>query len=50
MALNAYQSEKNQISRSLERIGGFKKDMRYWESELKEREEESETYLKELPE
>jgi hypothetical protein len=50
MALNAYQSEKNSISRSLERIGDFKKDMRYYELELKERDTEADTYLKELPE
>ena len=50
MAMNAYQSEKNQISRSLERIHGFKKDIKYLESEIKEREEEAETYLKDLPE
>jgi hypothetical protein len=50
MALNAYQSEKNLISRSLERISDFKKDLRYYESELKDREQEAETYLKDLPE
>ena len=37
------------ISKSLERISDFKKDMRYYESELKERENEGENYLKELP-
>lgn len=50
MALNAYQSEKNMISKSLERISDFKKDLRYYEHELKERESEAETYLKDLPE
>lgn len=50
MALNAYQAEKNQISRSLDRISGFRKDLKYFESELKEREEEADTYLKDLPE
>lgn len=38
------------VSKSLERISDFKKDMRYYESELKERETEAETYLRELPE
>jgi hypothetical protein len=37
------------ISKSLERISDFKKDLRYYESELKERETEADTYLKELP-
>ena len=50
MALNAYQSEKNMISRSLERVSDFKKDMKYYESELQERESEADSYLKDLPE
>jgi hypothetical protein len=49
MALNAYQSEKNMISRSLSKIDDFKKDMRYYEMELSEREAQSEAYLKDLP-
>lgn len=39
MALNAYQSEKTMISRSLEKIQEFRKDQRYYQMELKEREE-----------
>ena len=50
MALNAYQSEKNMISRSVNKIDEFKKDMRYFEMELGERETQSDQYLKELPE
>lgn len=38
------------ISRSLEKISEFSKDMRYYDSELKERDENAETYLKDLPE
>jgi hypothetical protein len=38
------------ISRSQERIDEFRKDLRYYESELKERETDADTYLKELPE
>lgn len=34
MALNAYQSEKNMISRSLQKIEDFKKDVKYFEMEL----------------
>ena len=41
MALNAYQSEKNMISRSVNKIDEFKKDMRYFEMELGERETQS---------
>lgn len=50
MALNAYQSEKNMISRSLQKIDDFKKDMKYFEMELNERQDQSDLYLKELPE
>jgi hypothetical protein len=39
MALNAYQTEKNMISRSLEKVQEFRKDHRYYEMELKERED-----------
>ena len=49
MAVNAYQSEKNQISRSLEKISDFKKECRYYEEELKEREKEADSYLQDLP-
>ena len=49
MALNAYQSEKSMISRSLEKIQEFRKDHRYYQMELKEREEQSDKYLSFLP-
>lgn len=49
MALNAYQSEKNMISKSLERISDFKKDTEYFEMDLQERETQADTYLAELP-
>ena len=49
-ALNAFQSEKNMISRSLQKVDDFKKDIKYYEHELNDREKQSETYLKELPE
>jgi hypothetical protein len=35
--MNAYQSEKNMISRSLKKIDEFKRDMRYYEMDLDER-------------
>lgn len=50
LALNAYQSEKNMISRSLDKINTFKQDQTYYEQELKEREQKSDNYLKILPE
>ena len=49
-AFNAFQSEKNMISRSLHKIDEFKKDVRFYEHELNEREKQSEAYLQELPE
>lgn len=49
-ALNAYQSEKNMIGRSKQKMDDFKKDIKYYEQELNEREKQSEIYLKELPE
>lgn len=39
MALNTYQTEKNMIGRSLEKIQEFRNDHRYYDMELKEREE-----------
>ena len=47
--MNQYQSEKSQISRSLERLGNFKRDFRILESEIAEREKFSESYVKDLP-
>jgi hypothetical protein len=38
------------ISRSLQKIDEFKKDVRFYEHELNEREKQSEAYLQELPE
>lgn len=49
MALNAYQTEKTQISRSLDSINNFKKEFRLMHEEIKEREELSATYTKDLP-
>lgn len=49
MALNAYQTEKSQISRSLERLQYFRKDFRAMQSEIDERKIQSDAYLKELP-
>ena len=49
MALNAYQSEKNMITRSLQKIDDFKKDIKYYEQELQERETQSDKYIQELP-
>ena len=49
MALNAYQSEKNMITRSLQKIDDFKKDIKYYEQELQEREGQSDKYIHELP-
>jgi predicted transcriptional regulator len=50
MAIHAYQSEKNMVTRSLEKIDEFRKDIKYYEQELTERENQSEKYIKELPE
>jgi hypothetical protein len=47
--MNAYASEKNQISRSIERINNLKHDYKYMEDEIKERERDAENYLQELP-
>lgn len=49
LALNAYQSEKSQISRSLERISNFKRDFRILDQEIADREKFSETFVKDLP-
>jgi len=49
MALNAYQAEKNMITRSLEKIENFQLDIKYYEQELLDREKQSEQYLSELP-
>jgi hypothetical protein len=38
------------ISRSLEKISEFRRDQKYYNDELKEREEKAESYLKNLPE
>lgn len=48
-AANAYQSEKNMISKSLEKIDDLRKDYHYYQSELKDREDQSEEYLKSIP-
>jgi len=39
MAMNAYQTEKNKISRSLERILNFAREYRFMCDEIKERED-----------
>lgn len=49
LALNAYQSEKSQISRSLERMANFKRDFRILDQEIADREKFSEAFLKDLP-
>ena len=49
LALNQFQSEKSQISRSLERISNLKRDFRILDSEIQEREKFSETFVKDLP-
>ena len=49
LALNAYQSEKSQISRSLEKIKNFRHDFRKLDQEINKREEFSEVFLKDLP-
>jgi len=49
MALNAYQSEKSMISRSLERLSNFKRDFRYLNDEINDREKGSESFLNDLP-
>ena len=49
MALNAYQSEKTMVSRSFERLTNFKRDFRYLNEEIQDREKASESFLKDLP-
>ena len=49
LAMNAYQSEKSQISRSLGRISNFRRDFRILDQEIVEREKFSETFVKDLP-
>jgi hypothetical protein len=49
MALNAYSSEKSMISRSLERLSNFKRDFRYLNDEINDREKASESFLNDLP-
>ena len=43
--MNAYASEKNQVSRSIERINNLKHDYKYMEEEIREREKDGEQYL-----
>jgi hypothetical protein len=37
------------ITRSLQKIDDFKKDIKYYEQELQERETQSDKYIQELP-
>lgn len=49
MALNAYQTEKSQISRSLDNVAKFNKELRYMQDGIKETEVDSNRFLRELP-
>ena len=49
MALNAYQTEKTQISRSLDNIAKFNKELKYMQEGIKETEFDSNRFLRELP-
>ena len=49
MALNAYQTEKSQISRSLDNVAKFNKELRYMQDGIKETEIDSNRFLRELP-
>jgi hypothetical protein len=49
MALNAYQTEKTQISRSLDNVSKFNKELKYMQDVIKETEIDSNRFLRELP-
>jgi len=49
MALNAYQTEVTQISRSLDLMNNFRKEFRMMHEDIREREELSSTNTKVLP-
>jgi prefoldin subunit 5 len=49
LALNMFQTEKSQISRSLERLNMFKRDLRNMQEDIKQREDQSKEYLEQLP-
>lgn len=49
MALNVYQTEKTQISRSLDHIQKFNRELRYMGEGITESEAESVKHLRELP-
>lgn len=49
LALNAFQSEKSQIARCLDRISNFRRDFRNIEQEIAEREKSSDVYVNDLP-
>lgn len=47
--LNTYSTEKNLISRTLQKVDDIKRGVKYQKLELEERKNESDKYLKELP-
>lgn len=49
LALNMYQTEKNQISRSLERLNMFRRELAYMQDDIKQRQDQSSEYLDQLP-
>lgn len=49
VAMNPYQSQKQMISRCLDKIQEFRKDQFYFQIELKDREEQAEKHLALLP-
>ena len=49
LALNMYQTEKSQISRSLERLNVFRRELRNMQEDIKQRDEQSAEYLEQLP-
>jgi len=49
MAINAYQTEQTQISRSVDHISKFNRELRYMQEGITESDEESTKFLRELP-
>lgn len=49
LALNMFQTEKSQISRSLEKLNMFRRELRNLQEDIKQRDDKSKEYLEQLP-
>lgn len=49
LALNMFQTEKSQISRSIEKLNMFRRELRNLQEDIKQRDDKSKEYLEQLP-